>query len=131
MWRLRGFVVGEVRPHAQDVHALMGTGAYVDAYLQAILADVDRLAAAVVESARAKHARRTLLDNDAAERAGEFGRLQLDALQSHVAARFGQHADDIVGVAMLRMAMQFRNDPHSVLESHTAARVDVRCATPM
>lgn len=109
--RLRGFVVGHVRPHAQEVYALVGTGATADAYLREILADVDRLAAAVVTSARATHAKPTVLDDDAAERTAEFGRLHLGALMGYAAARFGQQADDIVGAAMVKMAMQFRNDP--------------------
>lgn len=109
--RLRGFVVGHVRPHAQDVHARVGAGESVDGYLQLILADVDRLAAAVVASARAKYTRPTRLDDNAAERAAEFARVHFKALMSYAASRFGQQADDIVGAAMLKMAAQFRNDP--------------------
>ncbi|WP_006246345.1 hypothetical protein [Mycolicibacterium tusciae] len=109
--QLRGFVVGHVRPHAENVHARSGAGESVEGYLRLILADVDALAATVVESTRAKNARATRLDDDAAERATHFVRTHLTALRSYAAARFGQDADDIVGTALLKIAAQFRNNP--------------------
>lgn len=109
--QLRGFVVAHVRPYAQEVHALVGPGRSVDEYLQLILADVDRLAAAVVASARAKNARPARLDRPAADRAATYARAHFDGLRRYAATKFGQHADDIVGAAMLKLCAQFRNDP--------------------
>jgi hypothetical protein len=107
--QLRGFVVGHVRPHAQRMHARVGAGHTVDEYLRLILADSDRLAACVVESARARNARPERLDRAAATRARDFARTHLRALKDYAAMRFGPDADDIVGVAMLKIAVQFRN----------------------
>jgi hypothetical protein len=108
--QLRGFVVGHVRPHAQRVHARVGAGDTVDGYLRLILADVDRLAAGVVESARAKNARPKRLDSDAAVRVRDYAGAHLPALTAYAGMRFGQEGDDIVGAAMLKIATQFRND---------------------
>lgn len=109
--QLRGFVVGHVRPHAQRVHARVGVGESVDVYLRLILADIEVLAMAVVESARAKYARPDRLEDVAAERAADFTREHLEALMRYAASRFGEEADDVVGSAMLKIVAQFRNNP--------------------
>ncbi|ABM16767.1 RNA polymerase sigma factor [Mycolicibacterium vanbaalenii] len=109
--QLRGFVVGQVRPHAQQMHARVGAGETVDGYLQLILADIGALATAVVESARAKNARPTRLDDELAERTTHFVRTHRAALMGYATPRFGQDADDIVATALLKVAVQFRNNP--------------------
>lgn len=109
--QLRGFVVAHVRPYAQEVHARVGAGKSVHEYLRLILADVDRVAAAVVASARSKNARPTRLDGAAADRAAMYARAHLNGLRGYATQKFGQNADDIVGAAMLKLSAQFRNDP--------------------
>lgn len=109
--QLRGFAVGHIRPHAQNVHALVGTGESVQQYLRLILADVEALAALIVESARAKNARPNRLDDIAAARMTRFALAHLPALIDYAAACFGQDADDIVGAAMVKIGVQFRNNP--------------------
>ncbi len=109
--QLRGFVVGHIRPHAQSVHARVGSGESVEGYLRLILADVEALAAEVVESARAKNARPNRLDDAAAARMTRFALGHLPALTGYAAARFGQDADDIIGTALVKIAVQFRNNP--------------------
>jgi len=109
--QLRGFVVGHIRPYAQSVHARVGTGQSVERYLRLILADVDTLAAEVVESARTKYARPNRLDDSAAARMTRFALAHLPGLIDYAAACFGQDADDIVGAALVKLAVQFRNNP--------------------
>lgn len=108
--QLRGFVVGHIRPHAQSVHARVGSEESVERYLRLILADVEALAAEVVESARAKNARPNRLDDAAAARMTRFALGHLPALTDYAAARFGQDADDIIGAALVKIAVQFRNN---------------------
>ncbi len=109
--QLRGFVVGHLRPHAQHVHARVGAGQSARRYRELIVADVESLAAAVVESARAKNARPNRLDEAAAARMADFARAHLRRLTDYAAASFGQDGDDIIGAALLKIAVQFRNNP--------------------
>lgn len=109
--QLRGFAVAHIRPHAQRVHARIGAGEPVERYLRLILADVDSLAAEVVESARTKNARPNRLDDTAAGRMTRFALAHLPALIDYAAACFGQDADDIIGAALVKLAVQFRNNP--------------------
>lgn len=113
--QLRGFVVAQVRPHARNLHDQVGAGESAQRYLGLILADVDSLAVAVVESARSKNARPTRLDADAAEQMNSYARTHLKSLIGYAAVRFGQDADDIVGAALVKLAVQFRNRPGRVL----------------
>jgi len=109
--QLRGFVVGLVRPHAQKVLARVGCGASAEAYLQEILADVGMLAAAVVDAGKRKNARPTVLSERGAQQFARYAHEHLQALRGFAAARYGEHADDIVGAAIVKLCKAFRTYP--------------------
>ena len=112
---LRGFVVAQVRPHAQALHASVGAGESADGYLNLILRDIDALAAAVVAAATAKRALPTELSPAGAERVAHFAGEHLGRLRRAAAARYGEHADDIVGATMLKLSAAVRNNPDTFI----------------
>ncbi|OMC39078.1 hypothetical protein A5740_03040 [Mycobacterium sp. GA-1841] len=125
---LRGFVVAQVRPHAEKMHARAGSGEATETYLQLILEDLDTLAAAVVTAATANRARPTTVDPRAAERLGAFAAEHLSSLR-RTAARYGAEADDIVGITMLKLTSAIRNNPDLVLDYRYAAGALANTAT--
>ena len=113
---LRGFVVKQVRPFAQQLHARVGAGLTTEAYLELILADVDQLAAATVAAALGKQARPATMTPDASARLHAFAVAQLPELRQ-AARRYGSDADDIVGRTMLKLVAALRNDPGRDLDA--------------
>lgn len=112
---LRGFVVSQLRPHAQSVHARVGGAASTEAYLELILADVDRLAAAVVTAALGKQSRPVTVSADASSRLDAFAAEHLAELR-RAAGRYGSDAEDIVGQTMMKLVAALRNDPTRTLD---------------
>jgi DNA-directed RNA polymerase specialized sigma24 family protein len=109
--RLRGFVVSHVRPYAEQVHARVGANEAVDVYLRLILEELDVLASEVVAAVAVKDAQPKELSQSGSDRLDEFAREHLGQLRRDAAARYGQHAEDIVGATMLKLSKAFRNNP--------------------
>lgn len=113
--QLRGFVVGQVRPHAQAIQARVGVGASTESYLRLIMADLDRLASAVVTAALEKQAVPTTIGASAAARLEAFTAEHLPELR-RAARRYGTDAEDIVAQTMLKLTLALRNDPDGTLD---------------
>lgn len=109
---LRGYVVGRVRPHAQQVHASVGSGRSAEEYLALLLEDVDSLAAAVVTGAARRRALPTELSPAGAERLRVCAATHGRRLMHAAAGRYGAQADDIVGGTWLKLAEAFRVNAH-------------------
>lgn len=113
--QLRGFVVAHVRPRGQELLARFGIGKPPETYLRLLLAEVDELAAAVVGSAVRKRSQPDRLDPTAAERLAELLDEHLGRLRREAGARYGAHAEDVVGATLVKLTVAFRNHPDRTL----------------
>lgn len=109
--QLRGFVVARVRPHAEALHARVGAGESVAGYLELILGDTETIAQSVVAAAVEKLGRAQSLSPVGAANLEQYVREHLTKLRRVAAARYGPHAEDIVGMALCKLAAAFRNRP--------------------
>ncbi|MBS1696705.1 MAG: RNA polymerase subunit sigma-24 [Actinobacteria bacterium] len=113
--QLRGFVVAHVRPRGQELLARIGVGERAETYLRLLLADVDDLAAAVVASALRKRNQPQRLDERAAGRLADLLDEHLGRLRREAGARYGSHAEDVVGATLVKLTVAFRNHPDRTL----------------
>lgn len=109
--QLRGFVVARVRPHAEALHARVGAGESTAGYLELILRDAETIAQNVVEAAVEKLWRAEILSPLGAANLERYVREHLTRLRAAAAARYGRHAEDIVGMTLCKLAAAFRNRP--------------------
>lgn len=113
--QLRGFVVAHVRPRGQELLARIGVGERAETYLGLLLAEVDDLAAAVVASALRKRSQPDRLDDVGARRLAELLDEHLGRLRREAGARYGAHAEDVVGATLVKLTVAFRNHPDRAL----------------
>lgn len=113
--QLRGFVVAHVRPRAEELLASIGVGERAETYLRLLLTDVDDIAAAVVASALRKRSQPMRLDDRVAARLADLLGEHLGRLRREAGARYGSHAEDVVGATLVKLTVAFRNHPDRTL----------------